>query len=139
MNREALAIRLAVGFVGLVLVLGLWATGGPLQGRAERRDRQRQQDLTEMAKWIDCLSILPAGLPETLTPTQACPFTGNLNDPLTGQPYAYRKNTGNAYLLCAQFETGRLLPEFPRTLQRRMMAAGFNRETGCLNLRPGQP
>lgn len=95
------------GLVGLsltVLAAGLIATGGPAQGRAEKRDETRQRDLAELWQQLACKSVETGALLTDPTPTEACPATPRLADPFSETPYRVEQVDEQNLRLCAGFE-----------------------------------
>ena len=94
------------GMVALTIGLGLVVTGGPGQGRKERRDEMRLEDLNLMSAQVHCLARAAAGqLPTDLAPTALCPGALRRADPFSGQPYRYDILSPETFRLCAEFET----------------------------------
>ncbi|WP_295046952.1 hypothetical protein [uncultured Paracoccus sp.] len=87
-----------------VLAAGLAATGGPARGRAEQRDRTRDNDLTAIRLLLDCKARQEGKMTVDPTPTEACPMTPRLADPFTGAPYRIEPVAPDSIRLCAGFE-----------------------------------
>lgn len=87
-----------------VLVAGIVATGGPAQGRAERRDGARQRDLSDIQALLSCKAQQAGRVLTDPTPTEACPMTPRLADPFTGAPYRIERVAPDSVRLCAGFE-----------------------------------
>lgn len=87
-----------------VAVAGIIATGGPAQGRAERRDQARAQDLSEIEILLTCKAQQAGRVGIDPTPTEACPMTPRLADPFTGTPYRIELVPPDSLRLCAGFE-----------------------------------
>ena len=105
MTKGWAAIALAV-IAAIVIGAGLVLTGGPTEARKERRDRERDNDLTALTELVDCLARTNRGqLPDRLAPTSQCDWQGSLVDPFTGEPYRYDRAGPRNYRLCAGFET----------------------------------
>ncbi|MFC3570586.1 hypothetical protein [Paracoccus sp. TOH] len=100
---------IAIGLLAAIaIVLGLALTGGPGQARKERRDRQREGDLSALATLVRCLADNNGRrLPARLETTPQCDWQARLADPFTGAPYRYEVTGPRSYRLCAGFE----LPE----------------------------
>jgi len=110
----------------VAIILGLIATGGPMQGRKERRDEVRQADLWRLGALAECLSREAGGpLPETLAPTIACPGEVRLADPYTGAPYRYEVVAERRIRVCATFETD-LIARY------RVEQTSFDAAEGCI-------
>ena len=87
-----------------VLVAGIAATGGPAQGRAEKRDGTRQRDLSEIQSLLFCKAQQAGKVGTDPTPIEACPMTPRLADPFTGVPYRIELVAPDSIRLCAGFE-----------------------------------
>lgn len=93
-----------------VLAAGFAASGGPAQGRAEKRDRTRDSDLSAIQMLLSCKADAAGRLITDPTPTEACPMTPRLADPFTGAPYRIEPIAPASVRLCADFE---LPPDLP--------------------------
>jgi hypothetical protein len=123
-----------IALVVAALLAGLLTVGGPLQGRAEKRDGVRIDDLLQIRGQVTCLAEAAGGvLPSDLAATDDCDLAERLADPYTGAPYRYARISDTAYRLCAGFET-----ETPRRYAAGT-ATGFDEGSGCLvvTFRPG--
>ncbi|WP_313351604.1 hypothetical protein [Paracoccus sp. (in: a-proteobacteria)] len=102
---------LAIALLAVVaIVAGLVLTGGPGQARKERRDRERESDLSHLSRLVGCLARENGNrLPESVRTTPGCDWQLRLADPFTGAPYHYEVTGPRSYLLCAGFE----LPQRP--------------------------
>ncbi|WP_374303175.1 hypothetical protein [Paracoccus sp. (in: a-proteobacteria)] len=87
-----------------ILVAGIVATGGPAQGRAEKRDRTREQDLAQIQSLLFCKAQQAGQVLTDPTPTEACPMTPRLADPFTQAPYRLELVAPDSIRLCAAFE-----------------------------------
>ena len=87
-----------------VLVAGIVATGGPAQGRAEKRDRLRESDLSQIQSLLFCKAQQAGRVVTDPTPTEACPMTPRLADPFTAAPYRIELVAPDSIRLCAGFE-----------------------------------
>ncbi|MFA5581935.1 MAG: hypothetical protein WDA25_08295 [Paracoccaceae bacterium] len=126
-GRVELPALLLAGMGVAAIILGLSVTGGPTQGRMERRDEQRRQDVNALSFQINCLAQNAGNqLPQVIESTDECLFTGRLNDPLTDIPYRYEPLGNHSYRLCAAFET---------PVRSRWRSDDFNPETGCRHYR----
>lgn len=116
---------LAIGLLAvLAIVGGLILTGGPGQARKERRDRQRENDLSNLSAMVTCLARENGNrLPKTIAPDPQCDWQVVLEDGFTGQSYRYQVTGPRSYRLCAEFE---LPPTGPRT-------RGARDDAGCIS------
>jgi len=110
----------------LAIGLGLAITGGPGQGRMERRDEIRHQDIARLSAQVECLAQATGVLPESLNPTPLCPGEIRLADPYTGAPYRFEPLSHRAYRLCAGFETD-------LALRAHWGPVNVDTETGCIH------
>ncbi len=128
-----LAAVLIAGLGMLVVTLALTFTGGPGQGRMERRDETRLQDLQLIASQVECLALAAEGqLPAGPGPTPLCPADPRVTDPYTGTPYRYEILSADAFRLCADFETD-LAARMPWN------PVDVDAEAGCLHFRLPDP
>jgi len=104
---------------------GLALSGGPGQGRKERRDEARHQDLQRLSSLVQCRANAEGGLPADLLNTPACPETARREDPFTAAPYRYEAIDARSFRLCAGFE----LPLEPTQIWG---ASEIDAEAGCL-------
>ncbi len=94
----------AVATVAVVAAIaaGFWVLGTPGRQREIAADRQRLQDMSAIAQQIYNQYTTEGEnyrLPEALGATEV------RNDPLTNQPYEYRRLGDRTYELCATFDT----------------------------------
>ena len=101
-------VALAIALLACLSIgVGLALTGGPLQGRKERRDMVRQQDLMRLSDQAICL-FGSKGLTGTgLDPTAACPDDPRQVDPYTQEPYRIEVVDARHMRFCASFELDR--------------------------------
>src|SRR5690554_6217636 len=105
-NNPNWPVLVLAGLVMLVVALALVATGGPGQGRKERRDEARLQDLARLSAHAEGLAREAGGaLPAELATSAECPGELRLADPYGGDAYRYEALSGESYRLCAPFET----------------------------------
>lgn len=83
---------------------GLWLSGGPAEGRAERRDALREADLAALAAQAQCLAAEGRAVPP-LAPIEGCPAEPRLADPATGEGYEIAPLAEGRLRLCAARET----------------------------------
>ncbi|MRX51939.1 hypothetical protein GI374_16235 [Paracoccus sp. S-4012] len=99
----------ATGAITILSVLavggGLALSGGPMQGRKERRDEARQADLQRLANLVQCRAAEAEGaLPPDLANSAVCPEEVRRADPFTGEAYRYEMVDARSFRLCAGFE-----------------------------------
>jgi hypothetical protein len=99
--RDKAAAAGATGAVVITIAFGFFFSGSPQTQRLLSADDRRLTDLYNIANRLRLRpysTALPAGLSE---------LSGNsgvrLSDPLTNQPYEYRRGQGTQYTLCATF------------------------------------
>ncbi|MFV0384209.1 hypothetical protein [Paracoccus sp. (in: a-proteobacteria)] len=92
------------GLAVVAIVGGILVAGGPVQGRAERRDDLRRSDLNMLESQLRCLARERRLLSVEIATTEACPATPSLTDPVTGQPYRIEQIDAENLRLCASFE-----------------------------------
>jgi hypothetical protein len=127
MRRDGMAAAL-IGGLALILVLaGFAVVGGPAQGRMERRNDARVEDLRRL---VDCVGARynDSGvvLPQSLDGLIGCQRSVRFADPYTGEPYRYERRSDRDFAICATFEQpGRV---------RRLPGFVLDAETGCMTL-----
>ena len=87
-----------------ILIAGVVVTGGPARGQAERRDKTRDGDLSQIQSLLHCKSQQAGQVVIDPTPTEACPMTPRLADPFSGAPYRIELVAPDSLRLCAGFE-----------------------------------
>ncbi|MGP9804546.1 DUF5671 domain-containing protein [Paracoccus sp. NSM] len=95
------------GLIGLALVMvvaGIWVSGGPAAGRAEQRDQERWSDLDAIAFQAVCLAGEGVAVPPVVA-TEACPDLPNLVDRQTGAPYRIALARPGMVRICAEMES----------------------------------
>jgi hypothetical protein len=125
--RNDLALY-AISAAGLVfMVIGFFIVGGPAQGRMERRDSERFEDLQSLSSCISDLDdATRAALPALLSEPLPC-FNSTRPirlDPLSDQPYRFERLDELRFSVCATFEG---LPD-----QSYGRDEWFDPATGCL-------
>lgn len=103
---RTLSIRAILLVSVLAVAAGLYLSGGPIESRKTKRDRIREADLRALGTLVECLARESGHrLPDALATTPDCDVRLRLEDPFTGAPYAYRRESDALYRLCATFET----------------------------------
>ena len=96
---------IAAVLVAVSIVAGLILVGPPAQGRLERLDRRRIEDLKGIMRAIDVVWDRNEWLPESLDELPKDPRVGaNTVDPGSGEPYEYHRLDEEIYELCATFD-----------------------------------
>ena len=98
MSRSTGFLAAASALVGVALVLAFVALGSPQHVRAVVTDAAKVSDIGAIASGIDARYRHAAALPERMDPSE---FPVYLTGP-AGR-YAYRRETGRRYELCATF------------------------------------
>lgn len=112
---------------------GLAVTGGPMQGRVERRDDLRRSDIAALARQANCLSAAEGRADGDLSATALCPDPPRLDDPYTGTPYRVEPLDGRHMRLCAEFE------QDEDRLSRRWAYGLGEWQGGCVVIQLTQP
>jgi len=88
-----------------VVAVSAWVTGGPLQARLRTQDAERVDDLRAIYRAVSTFNREQGRLPATLEECNTNPgtFIQTLKDPVSGEPYGYRLNGDNAFVLEATF------------------------------------
>lgn len=90
----------------LVILVGLFTSGSPINRRQLALDEQRVRHLTELSYALDTYVQTYTNLPMTLEGlAEAYPYLDKtVRDPVTGAFYEYTRSTTNTYELCATFD-----------------------------------
>jgi hypothetical protein len=124
MSRDRMFALAAMVLVAATLAIGFVETGSPAEQRARQGDRQRIDDLRQLAYEINAFYFRkPDGqrtIPSTLAELQAQASGRSLplNDPLTNKAYRYEAKSGSEYRLCADFERASIEPRAGRGANR---------------------
>lgn len=103
-GRQSLVVWIIAGLAFFAIGAGLAITGGPLQGRKERRDMVRYQDLTRLSQQAICLFGANELQGTQIGSTDTCPDDARLLDPYTQEPYRIEALDPRHLRLCASFE-----------------------------------
>ena len=118
-DRTFVAVSTAA--VLIAIVAGFLMLGSPGQQRLISLDSERVNDLSQIASNLVYTVENPGNttpapqLPESLPASIAS--RDDLRDPLTKEPYEYRRLNDSAYELCATFATNSTQPEPDKTPQ----------------------
>lgn len=104
MARADVGARGLIGLALAMVVAGIWVSGGPEAGRAERRDQQRWADLDAIALQAMCLVKEGVAVPPVIA-TETCPDLPNLADRQTGMPYRIALVRPGILRVCAEMES----------------------------------
>lgn|SRR5262245_11925518 len=106
--RTSLAARLAATAVAVVIAAGFFVSGSPFRERMARLDRQRVEDLREIARSVSLYyennRVLPDSLGALLMTQGTYEGRLSIRDPITHAPYEYARLDSTGYELCATFE-----------------------------------
>jgi hypothetical protein len=134
-----LFLWLAISAVCAGVVAGLLAIGGPVQGRSDRFDAKRIEDLRLLVRVLDCQgnSDTAAPLPEVLTVEALQDRCGHgriashhLFDDETAKPYSYERTGDRSFRICATFHDAE---RAERLNPRDLDIARFDPTTGCVS------
>ena len=122
-RRGATAI-IAAG-VALAVVAGLVITGGPGAARQQARDDTRLQDLRQISANIRCQADATGRTPDAPRQTDLCPSPFAMQNPRSGETYAYARLDDRHWRLCAPFEQ-------PERVAKPARDHQFDPRAGCL-------
>jgi len=132
-GKVVLSIAAAVALGSIIA--GVILVGGPAEGRIERLDDERVEDLQGIMRAVDRFWKDHERLPETLEELAEDPRAGaNTLDPASAEAYEYAVFDEETYQLCAVFD-GESRP-------LRRAAADFWSHSGgrhCFELSPKSP
>ncbi len=143
-DREQARARMVNWGVGILVLgtiaAGFFIIGTPQQIRALKQDAIRVQDLQSIQWQIVNYWQQKESLPATLSEVSD-PISNNMipNDPATGKPYTYKRNSPLDFTLCATFTTeggmnggyGRPVPmPVDSTVNGKMMEDNWQHGTG---------
>lgn len=138
--NDRLFLGLAIGAVAAAVVGGWAIVGGPLQARQDNADKNRYQELDNLASLLLCKHSDHG--PATPLPTQLsvdslrahCPDISIDSDALlddeTGEPYVYSRSNAAGFSVCASFYDSARTARLNHPLWYGGMS--FNPETGCV-------
>ncbi|MCY4156798.1 MAG: hypothetical protein OXF66_05105 [Gammaproteobacteria bacterium] len=134
MKAERVAALAAAFVVAGAVAAGLYLSGSPDEQRLLRLDERRLRDLWDISREIEQLWDATGELPATLehVVVGGRPLSETPLDPVTSQPYEYKRmdGAGSGYMLCAVF--ARPSPATVRPYFWRHEAG-----RGCFRLMPG--
>ena len=125
--------------VSAAVVAGIITVGGPFEGRREKFDLQRYQDLSLIAQVLRCESwrssrpVLPVELTVESLKSHCAgsgPGKDSLLDDETGKPYEYTRKNDRAFSICAKFHDAE---KAMRLAYRLRNDSSFDPETGCIS------
>jgi hypothetical protein len=96
-------VAIVVLVVGAAVTAGLILVGPPSEGRLQRLDARRVEDLQRLSRLIDVHWAKHGRLPASLDKVDSEPHADVIKDPATGQPYEFRPTGEKRYELCAVF------------------------------------
>ena len=106
-QRKNPAVWAIVALAAGTIIAGLAVTGGPMQGRAERRDQTRMSDIAAMSRQAHCLANAESRVDGDLSATALCPDAPRMQDPFSDAPYQVEVLDPRHLRLCAAFEQER--------------------------------
>ena len=105
MSSGKVVLSIATAVVLGSIVAGVLLVGGPAEGRIERLDDERVEDLQGIMRAVDRYWKDHEQLPGMLEDLAAGPREQvNTIDPASAEPYGYAVLDENAYRLCAVFD-----------------------------------
>jgi hypothetical protein len=136
-------IALLMSALALAAVAGgLWVAGGPEYARKTERDRDRYNDLANLAVTTSCgRDSAPDSLPRedaetcdvrVVDPSRPNRIRGR-TDPLTGEAYRFEKIDQTSFRVCADFETDY------KPYSYGDYREDFDPETGCITANVTRP
>ncbi len=102
--RDRVYSTVLLGSALVSIGFGFWQLGSPVTSRLIEADSQRSTDLQSIASRLQASWTTRKSLPATLD--DLSPGV-RVRDPITRQPYEYRKKNEPSYELCAEFSTER--------------------------------
>lgn len=105
LGKRALVAVLVI-VVALVVVTGIMIIGPPSEERARRIDSRRVEELQRISRSVEAYYSSRKQLPSSLEELAAEANLAILvaRDPVTAQPYGYRKIDETSYELCGVFD-----------------------------------
>jgi hypothetical protein len=104
-NFNRLFALLAISAVVIGVIIGFWLLGSPARQRQIQADRQRLEDMLDIARRLHQQTVQsknrgePVKLPDVLPPSE------RNTDPISGKNYEYQWIDRTHYQLCAEFTT----------------------------------
>ncbi|MDG1739141.1 MAG: hypothetical protein P8L68_01270 [Paracoccaceae bacterium] len=124
MPKNSILAVISVIAIGMAAI-GLFVSGGPSVGKAERRDQARIEDLYELRELTFCLAETAGGvLPKIIDNSDTCARDIMFNDPYDDVPYVYEWISERSYKYCASFEYPERITIYD--------SASFDPTTGCI-------
>ena len=94
---------ISLGTVIAGIVAGFWLLGSPAKQRLIAQDTERIRELQEVVFTITDITTADEPLPDTAPPARF--GYRDFKDPVTNEPYEYRRIDNDTYELCAIFAT----------------------------------
>ncbi len=104
-NFDRLFALLALAAVVIAVITGFWLLGSPDKQRQLRADRQRLQDIREIAQRLHEQAKRSPTLGKPINLPASLPPPVRQFDPISGKTYEYRRLDSTHYQLCAEFAT----------------------------------
>jgi hypothetical protein len=134
-SPHTIFVAIVVLVVGAAVTAGLILVGPPSEGRLERLDARRVEDLQRLSRLIDVHWAKHGRLPASLDEVDSEPHADVIKDPVTSQPYEFRSTGEKRYELCAVFN--RETRHGPYQYGEEFWAHGAGR--GCFPLEVREP
>ena len=141
MNSKAFSLIVAA-VVFAAIAAGLLTINGPFEARRDKFDKLRYQELTRLAKYLDCKNkrvvrpVLPSELSIYAFKSYCGGITigaGDLKDNETGANYLYERKSDDAFSLCAQFYNANKVMRLRNAYGPIRQGFSFDPQSGCVS------
>ena len=103
-SKRTLVVVLVI-VVALVVIRGIMIIGSPGEERTRRMDSRRVDDLQRISQSVEVYHSRHQEVPGSLEELAKEPGLANVpRDPMTDQPYDYRRVAATSYELCGVFD-----------------------------------
>lgn len=103
--NDRLFALLATVLVVIGVLTGFWLLGSPNRQRQIRLDQQRLNDLFQIALYLHQQAEQSLLRDKTVNLPTSLSANNRQTDPISNQPYQYRRLDNTKYQLCAEFAT----------------------------------
>jgi hypothetical protein len=125
-------VAVLVLLVVLAVTWGVILIGSPGEERTRRLDARRVEDLQGISRAVEVYHARHQSTPASLEELSSEPGLSTIpRDPVTGQPYAYRRFNANSYELCGTFDR-----ETGDTRAATLWSHGVGAQCFTLNIKP---